>query len=382
MNKKYLFYLIIIGITLQINAQSSGTGFLISNDGYIATCYHVIENSEKITIKGINGNLNRNYNAKVVLTDKSNDLAIIKIDCSLNNQIPYSIKWKVSDVGEGIFTLGYPLKTTMGEEIKLTNGIISSKSGFRGDKTTYQISAPIQPGNSGGPLFDNNGFLIGITNAKHKGAENVNYAIKTNILKNLIESSYLSINLPKSNSLINYSLSEKVKKIKNNVLIIEVENNSQSSNKEENEPIRIYTKLRAKVKNKPDVLGSIRGYIPVGESIQVIGKNGEYWKVFYNGDIGYVHDLYIKETKITSIIKYSLPEKYRRNNVKSKTKTLAKLRDKPSPLGNITTRIPKGEIIYVVGFEDNYWKVFYKGKLGYLTDGFYFETTYKMMRFK
>jgi hypothetical protein len=382
MNKKYLFYLIIIGITLQINAQSSGTGFLISNDGYIATCYHVIENSEKIIIKGINGNLNRNYNAKVVLTDKSNDLAIIKIDCSLNNQIPYSIKWKVSDVGEGIFTLGYPLKTTMGEEIKLTNGIISSKSGFRGDKTTYQISAPIQPGNSGGPLFDNNGFLIGITNAKHKGAENVNYAIKTNILKNLIESSYLSINLPKSNSLINYSLSEKVKKIKNNVLIIEVENNSQSSNKEENEPIRIYTKFRAKIKNKPDVLGSIRGYIPVGESIQAIGKNGEYWKVFYNGDIGYVHDLYIKETKITSIIKYSLPEKYRRNNVKSKTKTLAKLRDKPNPLGNIITRIPKGEIIYVVGFEDNYWKVFYKGKLGYLMDGLYFETTYKMMRYK
>ena len=61
-----------------------------------------------------------------------------------NAKIPYSIKWKVSDVGEGIFTLGYPLKTTMGEEIKLTNGIISSKSGFKGDKTTYQISAPIQ----------------------------------------------------------------------------------------------------------------------------------------------------------------------------------------------------------------------------------------------
>jgi hypothetical protein len=382
MNKKYVYFFIIILITIRINAQSSGTGFLISNDGYIATCYHVIENSESIIIKGINGNTSRNYNAKVVLTDKSNDLAVLKINCSLNNEIPYSIKWKVSDVGEGVFTLGYPLKTTMGEEIKLTNGIISSKSGFRGDKSTYQISAPIQPGNSGGPLFDNKGFLIGITNAKHKGAENVNYAIKTNVLKNLIESSYLSINLTKNNLLSNYSLSEKVKKIKNNVLIIEVENNSQISNNGENEPIKIYAKIKAKVKDKPDVFGSIRGYVSVGESIQAIGKNGEYWKVFYNGDIGYVHDLYIKETRITSIIKYSLPEKYRRNNVQSKTKTLAKLRDKPSPLANIITNIPKGETIYIVGFKDNYWKVFHKGKLGYLMDGLYFETTYKMMRFK
>lgn len=66
----------------------------------------------------------------------------------------------------------------MGDEIKLTTGVISSKTGFQGDVSLYQISAPIQPGNSGGPLFDNKGNLIGIVNAKHKGAENVGYAIK------------------------------------------------------------------------------------------------------------------------------------------------------------------------------------------------------------
>jgi S1-C subfamily serine protease len=75
----------------------------------------------------------------------------------------------------------------MGDEVKLTNGIISSKSGFQGDVTSYQITAPVQPGNSGGPLFDDKGNIIGIINAKHVGAENASYAIKASYLMNLID---------------------------------------------------------------------------------------------------------------------------------------------------------------------------------------------------
>jgi S1-C subfamily serine protease len=66
----------------------------------------------------------------------------------------------------------------MGQEIKLTTGIISSNSGSLGDTALFQISAPIQPGNSGGPLFDNYGNLIGVIGAKHKNADNVGYVIK------------------------------------------------------------------------------------------------------------------------------------------------------------------------------------------------------------
>ena len=66
----------------------------------------------------------------------------------------------------------------MGDEVKLTNGIISSKTGFQGDVTTYQISVPLQAGNSGGPLFDSKGNVIGIVNAKHLGTENVSYVVK------------------------------------------------------------------------------------------------------------------------------------------------------------------------------------------------------------
>ncbi len=110
------------------------------------------------------------YSARVLASDKNNDIAVIQIDdpnFKTLGKIPYVLSDKPIDVGSSIFTLGYPLRSTMGDEIKLTNGIISSKSGFKGDITTYQISAPAQPGNSGGPLFDDNGNLVGIVNAKH-----------------------------------------------------------------------------------------------------------------------------------------------------------------------------------------------------------------------
>ena len=110
----------------------------------------------------------------------------------------------------------------MGDEVKLTNGIISAKSGFQGDITTYQISAPVQPGNSGGPLFDNKGNLIGIINAKHLGTENVSYAIKVAYLLNLIETMPTTPKLQTINSLTNKSLAEQVKIIKNYTYIIEV----------------------------------------------------------------------------------------------------------------------------------------------------------------
>ena len=114
----------------------------------------------------------------------------------------------------------------MGDEIKLTTGVISSKTGFQGDVSLYQISAPIQPGNSGGPLFDGNGNLIGIVNAKHRGAENVSYAIKASYLNNLAESASSISLLPTNNSVSGMSLSNKVKSLKNFVFMITCSNSS------------------------------------------------------------------------------------------------------------------------------------------------------------
>lgn len=200
----------------------SGTGFALNN-GYIATNYHVIENANTITVQGVRGNANEKYSASVIATDKVNDLALIQIKDSRFSgfgQIPYRVKTSTSDVGEDIFVLGYPLITTMGNEIKLTTGVISSKTGYMSDVALYQISAPIQPGNSGGPLFDNRGNLIGIVNAKHKGAENVGYAIKASYLNNLIESVTNTSILPSNNTVSAMNLTNKVKSIEKFVFMI------------------------------------------------------------------------------------------------------------------------------------------------------------------
>ncbi len=200
----------------------SGTGFALKN-GYIITNNHVIDDAKTIIIKGINGEFNSEYSANVIAIDKHNDLALLKIaddNFSGLGNIPYKIKASISDVGESVFVLGYPLTSTMGNEIKLTSGIISSKTGFQGDVSLYQISAPIQPGNSGGPLFDDNGNIIGVVNAKHLDAENVGYAIKTSYLVNLVESAVSSNIIPSNNTLSGQPLTEKVKKVKDFIYLI------------------------------------------------------------------------------------------------------------------------------------------------------------------
>jgi S1-C subfamily serine protease len=203
----------------------SGTGFAISSNGIIATNHHVVNEAKNIKVRGINGDFSKTYRARVVSEDKNNDLAIIQVDdisFSSLGTIPYVLSYKSCDVGSSIFCLGYPLVATMGDEVKLTNGIISSKSGFQGDITTYQVSAPVQPGNSGGPLFDDKGNLIGIINAKHLETENVSYAIKASYLLNLIDIMPTSPSLQTQNTLSGKSLSEQVKIIKNFIYIIEI----------------------------------------------------------------------------------------------------------------------------------------------------------------
>jgi S1-C subfamily serine protease len=213
-------------ISTKKSQLGSGTGFAISPNGIIVTNYHVIEGAKSIKIRGVNLDFYKTYNAKVLVLDKNNDLALIQIDdqnfTSLGT-IPFTIKTNLTGVGESIFVLGYPLRATMGDEIKLTNGIVSSKTGFQGDITSYQISAPIQPGNSGGPLFDNNGNLIGIINAKHIGAENASYGVKSSYLTSLIELLSNPLKVQTVNLLNGKSLTQQVELVKRFVYIIETE---------------------------------------------------------------------------------------------------------------------------------------------------------------
>jgi S1-C subfamily serine protease/antitoxin component YwqK of YwqJK toxin-antitoxin module len=206
--------------------KGNGTGFFIDSRGYIATNYHVVENATDIEIDFIQNGQKKSYKAKVISTDKQNDLSVIKIDdedFKAWTKLPYNFKTQISDVGSNVFALGYPMAlSVMGEEVKFTDGKISSKTGFKGDITTYQISVPIQPGNSGGPLFDYDGNIVGITNAGIKSAENVAYAIKSSYLKNLIDVLPENLNTPNDQTISTKSLTEKIKLLSDYVVLIKI----------------------------------------------------------------------------------------------------------------------------------------------------------------
>lgn len=163
-------------------------------------------------------------------------MALLKVNgCSISS-VPYSVKTSTAEVGENIFVLGYPLTSTMGDEIKLTTGVVSSKTGFQGNVSMYQISAPIQPGNSGGPLFDSKGNVIGIVSAKHQGAENVGYAVKTSYLRSLIESATSADILPHNNKISALGMTGKVKAVKDFVYYITCSSSGAGSNDITNSP--------------------------------------------------------------------------------------------------------------------------------------------------
>ena len=141
------------------------------------------------------------------------------------NKLPYNFKTNISDVGSNVFALGYPMALrVMGSEIKFTDGKISSKTGYQGDITTYQTTTPIQPGNSGGPLFDYDGNLIAINSAilRPDVADNVSYSIKSNYLKNLIDVLDYKISLPNDRTIATKTLTEKIKILSDYVVLIKV----------------------------------------------------------------------------------------------------------------------------------------------------------------
>ncbi len=204
----------------------NGSGFFINEKGYIATNYHVVKDAKVIQVEYFQNGIKKTYKAKVITTDKQNDLAIIKIDDATFvdlPKIPYTFSTNIKDVGTSVFTLGYPLALDiMGEEIKFTDGKISAKTGYQGDITVYQISTPVQPGNSGGPLFDNDGNLIGIVSSGLPSADNVNYAIKSTYLKNLIDVLPTKITPPSDATIVNKSLTEKIKLLSGYIPIIKI----------------------------------------------------------------------------------------------------------------------------------------------------------------
>jgi len=172
--------------------KASGSGALISTDGLILTAAHVVQGASRIEVITPAGK----FVATVVKVDTTNDIVLLK--CNGVNFTPLPVApSKEARAGKSVFTVGFPNIQLQGSDPKLTKGEISSQNGFQDDPTEWQISVPIQPGNSGGPLCDENGNLVGIvestlnplTMAKIAGEipQDVNYAVKSSYILPLLD---------------------------------------------------------------------------------------------------------------------------------------------------------------------------------------------------
>ena len=197
------------------------TGFLIDGKGYLVTNAHVISRMKNIYVENKKGNY---YKAEAVFTDNTVDLAILKItDTSFKtiNNLPYSIKKGNSDLGEQFFTLGFPRK-----EIVYGEGYLSAKSGNDGDSTAYQLTVSANPGNSGGPVINRNGEIIGIITAKDSKADGVVYAAKSKNIITMVEKlkklddKYLFIKTPSNSDLKGLDRVQQVKKMEEFVFMV------------------------------------------------------------------------------------------------------------------------------------------------------------------
>lgn len=177
----------------QINQlRATGTAFAVTNDGCLVTNFHVVTAGSRLKVSTPNGV----RLAKVVKTDQVHDLALLKIDSKVVG-LPIVDSGSVR-LGQSVFAIGFPNVEVQGFKPKLTKGEISSLAGIQDDERYFQISVPLQPGNSGGPLLNTHGHVVGVTSAGLNAAkalnitgslpQNVNYAVKSSFLMPFLKS--------------------------------------------------------------------------------------------------------------------------------------------------------------------------------------------------
>ncbi|WEA02507.1 S1C family serine protease [Mucilaginibacter sp. SJ] len=205
-------------------ANFRGTGFALTSNGYLATDYHVIKNADSVYVQNAAG---ESFHAKVIYTEPQYDLAILQInDPSFKNlgPIPYNLKRAEGDLGESVYTLGYPA-----DNMVYGGGYLASAANYSGDTTEYVISVPVNPGNSGGPLLDEKGNVIGVITARQTQVAGAYFAKKSTYLLKAIQniptdSLSKTLNLNTKNKLAGLSRTQQSSKLKNYVFMVKVYN--------------------------------------------------------------------------------------------------------------------------------------------------------------
>jgi len=203
-----------------------GSGFALSSNGYLVTNYHVVSGKyDSLYVTDASG---ESFKAKLVYAEPQYDVAILKIvDDNFENlpALPYSFKKAKTDLGEDVYTLGYP----EGDSPVVGQGYLSSANGYQGDSLKYRVSIPVNPGNSGGPLLNSNGNVIGIVSGKQTETEGASYAVKTGYLFKAIQNVPLDsltskLSLNNKNTLSGLSRVQQIKKVQNYVFQVKVYN--------------------------------------------------------------------------------------------------------------------------------------------------------------
>jgi serine protease Do len=202
------------------NPKTVATGFLINGRGFMITNAHVVMNSKNIRVFNTKG---EQFNAFVVRLDPMKDVAIIKIDDSQFKPVanlPYGISRTMADIAEPVFTLGFPRN-----EIVYGEGYMSAPTGYKGDTLSCQISVPANPGNSGGPVFNHNGEVIGILSARESDAEGATFAIQSKYIYKVIDELkknplYENLRISSKSSLAGVDKVQQVKKIQEYIFMV------------------------------------------------------------------------------------------------------------------------------------------------------------------
>ena len=197
-----------------------GSGFLVDGKGIIVTNAHVVKDATSVVVQNSKG---QEFRSRIIYSNPETDMAFLKIeddDFRSIGPLPYGIRKGSTELGEPLFTLGYPR-----EEIVYNEGYMSAKTGNNGDTLSFQIGVSANPGNSGGPVFNKNGEVIGIINSRQRAAEGVVFAISAkNIFRSLEEvrkdTAYQNIRLTMNSSIRNMDRVQQIKKIEDGVFMV------------------------------------------------------------------------------------------------------------------------------------------------------------------
>ncbi len=202
--------------------EFGGTGFALSANGYIITNYHVVKDADSVYVQNSEG---ESFKVKQVYVNPAYDIAILQITDSVFktlSALPYTFKKSGSDLGEDVYTIGFPR-----DDQVVNRGYVSSLTGYAGDTVAYQVDIAVNPGNSGGPLIDSKGNIIGIINAKQMQTEGAAFAIKSNYILESIgdipqDSLDFKFTLNKKNSLSKLTRTDQIKKLKDYIFMVKV----------------------------------------------------------------------------------------------------------------------------------------------------------------